>query len=249
MFSTYILDEVSSTNEIVKSAIDRGEPEGFVCRAYMQTGGYGRQGRSWTSPRGGLYQSLLLRPSFSRADLSTIALISGLAIRNALEQFLQEDGAKIHVKWPNDILTDAGKLSGISCEAHGQAVCLGIGVNVIRPAAQPVIEGGREASYLSDLMGQGFDAFGENLVDAVGNRVLESFERYYERWTDHGFNAFVEEYNEHNYLNGKNVRVVAHKGPELAQGRVESVDGEGCLVMNTKSGTVHLTSGEAHVQL
>ena len=60
-FRILLLEEVSSTNDEVKRALEAGEPEGLVVRALAQVSGYGRQGRSWTSPEGGLYCSLLLR--------------------------------------------------------------------------------------------------------------------------------------------------------------------------------------------
>lgn len=63
------LSEVASTNTLVKRAIDEGEPEGLAVRADRQTGGYGRQGRTWQSPEGGLYFSLLLRPGMATASV------------------------------------------------------------------------------------------------------------------------------------------------------------------------------------
>ena len=62
LFNVANFGEVTSTNEQVKNALRAHANEGYVCRAHKQTGGYGRQGRYWTSPEGGLYQSALLRP-------------------------------------------------------------------------------------------------------------------------------------------------------------------------------------------
>ena len=78
------LAEVSSTNDVVKRALEAGEPEGLAVRACRQTGGYGRQGRTWTSPEGGLYLSLLLRPRVPSAQLPTLSLVAGLAVRFVL---------------------------------------------------------------------------------------------------------------------------------------------------------------------
>ena len=67
-FRIALHEEVASTNDEVKRALEAGEPEGLVVRALLQVSGYGRQGRSWTSPEGGLYCSLLLRPQGRRAN-------------------------------------------------------------------------------------------------------------------------------------------------------------------------------------
>ena len=68
----------------VKRALEAGEPEGLVVRALRQVSGYGRQGRSWTSPEGGLYCSLLLRPQVAPRELPTLSLVVGMAVRRAL---------------------------------------------------------------------------------------------------------------------------------------------------------------------
>ena len=60
-------------------AIEDGEPEGLAIRAYRQTGGYGRQGRAWKSPRGGMYESILLRPEVEMRELPTLALVVAIA--------------------------------------------------------------------------------------------------------------------------------------------------------------------------
>ena len=86
-FRLRVLDEVTSTNDEVKRAREAGEPEGLAVSARRQTGGYGRQGRTWASPEGGLYLSLLLRPSvdaFGRlvlraSDGSCVPVASGEA--------------------------------------------------------------------------------------------------------------------------------------------------------------------------
>lgn len=82
-FRVECLEAVGSTNEVVKEALEAGEPEGLAVRARRQTGGYGRQGRTWASPEGGLYMSLLLRPSVPSAQLPTLSLVVGLAVRRA----------------------------------------------------------------------------------------------------------------------------------------------------------------------
>ena len=100
-------EELESTNIEVKRAIEAGEPEGFAVLARRQTGGYGRQGRSWASPEGGLYLSLLLRPNVPVAQLPTLSLIAGLAaVEAAAECAVVQMSQFIKLKWPNDVVLD-----------------------------------------------------------------------------------------------------------------------------------------------
>ena len=107
-FRLRVLDEVTSTNDEVKRALEAGEPEGLALRARRQTGGYGRQGRAWASPEGGLYLSLLLRPSVDAALLPTLSLVTALAVRRAVAGLLPAEAAEsVQVKWPNDLVVPA----------------------------------------------------------------------------------------------------------------------------------------------
>lgn len=104
-FHVRLLDETTSTNDEVKHALAAGETEGLVVRARRQTGGYGRQGRSWASPEGGLYASLLLHPQVDAAVLPTLSLVASVALREALVHFVPEcEQGRVRIKWPNDIV-------------------------------------------------------------------------------------------------------------------------------------------------
>ncbi|MFR1637678.1 MAG: biotin--[acetyl-CoA-carboxylase] ligase [Eggerthellaceae bacterium] len=85
--------------------MEAGEPEGLVVRALRQVSGYGRQGRSWTSPEGGLYCSLLLRPQVAPRELPTLSLVVGMAVRRALVALAGARAEEaVRIKWPNDVV-------------------------------------------------------------------------------------------------------------------------------------------------
>lgn len=120
---------IVSTNDRLKALARGGAPEWTTVLADEQTGGRGREGRTWVSPPGGLYLSVLLRPRFSRVGL--LPLAAGVAVAEAADEL----GVGTELKWPNDVLAAGGKLAGILSEAaSGPAgiewVVLGIGVNV-----------------------------------------------------------------------------------------------------------------------
>ena len=112
-FREIVYEEIESTNLVVKRAIEEGETEGLVVRAWRQTAAYGRQGRTWASPEGGLYFSVLLRPDVPVAQLPSLSLVAGLAVRDALASFVTSNQARrIKVKWPNDLVVEEDVLAG-----------------------------------------------------------------------------------------------------------------------------------------
>ena len=244
-------DAVSSTNDLVKEALRRGEPEGLAVWARRQDGGYGRQGRAWASPPGGLYLSLLLRPEVPLAQLPTLSLVAGLAVREAIARSVAaEHDGRIQVKWPNDVVfaregEGVAKLCGISLERIAGGICVGIGVNVLPPDDGDVatVSGKNRPCYLAEL------GFTGGVVDSVRDSVLAAFSQRYDRWCERGFAPFLEEYGAHALLTGKRVVVDDLAARVMASGMVEGVDEHGRLLVHDEDSrqVVALSSGEAHI--
>ena len=118
-----------STNADLLARAAGGEPEGAVLVAEQQSAGRGRLGRAWVSPpRAALTFSVLLRPAaVPRARLGWLPLLAGVAVAAAVRAVAAVDA---QLKWPNDVLVGPAKLAGILAEAAGDAVVVGIGVNV-----------------------------------------------------------------------------------------------------------------------
>ena len=111
-----------------------------------QTGGRGRQGRAWSSPEGNLYASTLIRVRNSNPSPATLALVAAVALEEAVSTFLfpgegRGPVSKVSqldpglrrgtlIKWPNDLLIDGAKLSGILLERADDAIVIGFGVNL-----------------------------------------------------------------------------------------------------------------------
>ena len=253
--------EIGSTNERVKAALESGHTEGYVCRAQKQTGGYGRQGRLWTSPEGGLYQSVLLRPNRDKAEWPTLGFVMALAIRAALLRLASRPHDTLRVKWPNDLLVDNDKIAGISMETHAGGVCMGMGVNVFKPtdASDLLADGKYEPAYFADmaigLTEQGSIAFGngyefsnkQEAIKVVGDAVLSSFAQCYPVWLQNGFAPFKREFVSCNYLMGKQVSMRLLNGDVIVEGMAAGIDDSGCLLVDDGSRLVPVNSGEAHV--
>ena len=273
-----VLDEVESTNEEVKEALREGKAEGLIVRARRQTGGYGRQGRLWDSPEGGLYMSVLLRPDVAGSGLATLSLIIGLSVQRALETMAapqHKDG--IRLKWPNDVIympsehtpaDEYRKLSGISLEACGGGVCVGIGVNVFAPDIAVPVEGRNVPAYMADLMmapestpghpltvaqateglsGRALAARREEVITDVQREIIARVLVNYGRWRELGLQPSLASLSAASFLDGRRVRIEDMAGNDTVEGVADGVDDRGRLLVRTADGVVPVSSGEAHV--
>lgn len=122
-------ESIVSTNTRARELAAQGE-ENVVVLADEQTGGRGRLDREWSSPSGGIWLSLVLRPDIPAAHAPVYTLAAAVATARAA----REIGVDASIKWPNDVLVDGKKLSGILTEMEGEAdriswLVVGIGVN------------------------------------------------------------------------------------------------------------------------
>jgi BirA family biotin operon repressor/biotin-[acetyl-CoA-carboxylase] ligase len=132
------LGDVPSTMEEAHRLAQHGAVHGTAVVAERQAAGRGTRGRSWASERGGLWLSVVARPTRTDA-LEALSLRVGLATAAALERACPLLPS-LRVKWPNDIVIDGRKLAGILCEARWgghlcQWVVIGVGINVTNPIA------------------------------------------------------------------------------------------------------------------
>ena len=171
------LSEIDSTNRYLIDEARAGAPTGLVVVADHQTSGRGRLGRTWVAPPGAsLLVSLLLRPTVAPDRWHLLVMAAGLAMAEAVEA---ETGVVAGLKWPNDLLVGERKLAGILAEATGDALVVGIGVNIewhevpselTAIATACNLEGGRPtttATVLQAFLGR----YAERLQDLDGSRA------------------------------------------------------------------------------
>jgi len=116
-------DELDSTNRVAAELARSGAADGLVVGADHQTAGRGRRGRTWESrPGASLLVSVVLRPAPALATLA-----AGVAAAEACEAVV---AGPVHLKWPNDVMSAGGKLGGILSELVGEAVVVGLGLNL-----------------------------------------------------------------------------------------------------------------------
>lgn len=228
----------ASTNDAAKLLARQGAEEGTVVVAAEQTGGKGRLGRGWQSPPGGAYFSAVLCPtSVSVVDVPSLALAVGVGAARGLETL----GARVSLKWPNDLLVDGAKLGGILVEAAAEAECVqwavvGVGINVIRGAgALPA------AAFVADQV--------DVTPAQVAAAVLDGIAETYEMWSERGFLALRDDYAQRDALAGKDVSVRAGDGTLMAAGRATEVDETGRLVVRTEQGDIRVVGGDVTLKV
>ncbi len=249
------LEETTSTNDEIKRALEAREPEGLVVRALRQTGGYGRQGRTWESPEGGLYLSVLLRPQTDVELLPTLGLVVSLAVRQACARVAtRELASQIRIKWPNDVVlagkTTAAlpKLCGISFETHAGGVCIGIGINVRAASGGIKTDNKCVPAYLDALAPHLGELALPDALQAVTTVLLDQLDAYYERWLHEGFTSFTSEYNAYDVLAGHPIRVVDRDEALVALGDAVCIDDSGRLIVRDANGKeIVVASGEVHI--
>jgi BirA family biotin operon repressor/biotin-[acetyl-CoA-carboxylase] ligase len=221
-----VVAETGSTNEDLLEAARRGAPEGTVLVAESQTAGRGRQGRSWeTRPGAGLTCSMLLRPvSVAPARRGWVPLLTGVAAAAAVGEVA---GVDARLKWPNDLLAGGGKLAGILAEQAGDAIVVGVGLNVTARADELPPTG---ATSLALLGASRTDR--EPLLISL----LRNLAAWYLRWTGCGGDPVAsglrEAYLGRSATVGREVRV-SLPGGRLLAGAAAGVDETGRLLVTS----------------
>jgi BirA family biotin operon repressor/biotin-[acetyl-CoA-carboxylase] ligase len=228
-----IHDELASTQDIVLAAAQQGEPEGLAVLARRQSAARGTQGRPWTSPLGNLYISMLLRPQGPARNLPQYGLLAGVALADAAAAILPLD-TPLQLKWPNDLLLDGAKCSGIlsqgaiSPEGGIDWVVFGIGVNL---AVAPDLPDRRVASFVqAGITPPDPVAFAHRLLAAVA------------RWRQAGLAAVRQAW----VARGPALAapMVLRQGDVFRDGHFGGLDDEGRLLFATLQGVETVSAGE-----
>ncbi|MGH3393867.1 MAG: biotin--[acetyl-CoA-carboxylase] ligase [Streptosporangiaceae bacterium] len=265
-----VLAQTESTNDDLLAAARAGAAEGAVLAAEHQTRGRGRQGRQWVSRTGSaLIFSVLLRPAaVPPADRGWLPLLTGVAVARALRQ---QAGVDATLKWPNDVLADGAKLAGILAEQAGDAIVMGVGLNVAAtrdelpppgpgalPATSLALVGGRPGRLGGDSASR--SAVPSGPADRPGlDRetlligILAELEDWYRRWTrpspgDTEGSGLRAEYLRLSATVGRPVRVELPGGTALA-GVASGIDPVGRLIVDTAAGPAAVSAGDViHVR-
>ena len=231
------LETVDSTQTEIQRLAAAGAPEGTVVTARHQRAGRGRRGHDWwDAPGQSLLCSVLLRPACAPAAVPQLSLVGGLA---AAEALAESAGVRARIRWPNDLLVDGRKVSGLLAEATSagaervQHAVLGIGINLTQTAFPDEIA--ERATSVRLLTGRDPDP------DALLATLLAALGRRYAEWGRGGFAALRSAWLACSTLPGQPVRL-----PDGSAGRGEDVGADGILLARAADGRlVRVVSGAA----
>lgn len=219
------VDDIDSTNEACRQRALAGEGAGLVIRADRQSAGRGRRGRSWDSPAGNLYASILLRPTRPAAESAALGFAAAIAVGDVLAPLVT---AEVQHKWPNDLLIGGAKAMGMLLEAQGGAdpfVVLGIGVNIVSHPANT-------AYPATDLLANGAAPIS---AQALLERVLSAFAPLYDAWTAEGFAALLPAWKRRAAGLGQPIDVRLER--ETVSGLFKDLEADGTLRLGLPDGS------------
>lgn len=239
--SLQYFDMIDSTNTYLKRCAAEGAAHGSVAVADAQTAGRGRMGRRFQSPKGkGLYLSVLLRPCVSAEKLMCATGMAAVAAAKAVEK---ASGAKVGIKWTNDLVLGGRKLCGILAETvmmgTETALIIGVGINVRHDKSD--FEG-EVAEIATSLALEGYRVSRSELAAALIDELYRLGVAL-----DGDIGTYLEEYRSRCVTLGKDVRLLWTEGQEKAF--AEGIDDAFGLIVRRSDGTaLAVKTGEVSVR-
>lgn len=224
-FKIVYYPELNSTMDKAKELARKDCPHFTTVIAGRQSSGRGRLKREWLSESGGLYFTMVLRPDLPPVLSFKVSFLASLTLAGLLHEVFGVDAG---VKWPNDILVDERKISGMLAELEAESdrvayINVGVGINInndpsrIEPAA----------TSLKNILGR------EVSKKDVLSRYLGAFKQRLQTST---FDGVIDEWKQYAVTLNRDVRVVTSH--EVFEGRAIDVDDSGALVLKCPDGSL-----------
>ena len=219
---------------------ERGSIDGMVLIAEVQTGGRGRRGRTWVSPFGrNIAMSIGMKLVCHPADVGAVSLVIGLAVADVLRSVGVRN---VKLKWPNDVLMEGRKVSGILIELTNRndsmEMVIGVGINV---GAKEFLIGGVEQE-VADVTEQIRDLS----RSVLAGQVITSVHGYCREFEEHGFRSFRDRWTTlHAY---QDQQVIVTSGSMTIHGICRGISGSGALLVDNGIEVVELIGGEITVR-
>ena len=229
----YIYKEVSSTNTVAKFLSKNNAENGTVVISEKQTGAKGRSGKSWESPLGGVWLSIIVNPIVDYSKLPLITLATGVAVAKTLERVGVENP---EIKWPNDIMINGKKVCGILTEAvtkfnRIESVIIGVGIDAnLNVTDFPEELQSGTTTLKEELHKEG----NENLLIKI---FFEEFEKINELFNSKEYEVILKEWRKRSYSIGKIVEV-REPFNTYYDAYVLGISKEGALVVEKIDGTL-----------
>jgi BirA family biotin operon repressor/biotin-[acetyl-CoA-carboxylase] ligase len=237
--SIYFFQETDSTNIQAFNLASSGVEEGSVIIAESQTSGKGRLGRNWESPSGkNLYLSIILRPKILTHHAPRLTLVTAVALSETLDDFQIFDH---RIKWPNDILINGRKLSGILTEMKGDCdiidfIIIGLGVNINSSFSDYPVEIRDSIISLKEFTNTEI-----NRIEFLQSFLI-NFERNYFDFIQGGFNEILSKWVKKSSIINQKIKVIEHENSFT--GIVIEVTPDGNLIVQADKKIHTVNSGD-----
>lgn len=227
------LESCASTQIIAHEAAQEDVEDGTVILAEEQTAGKGRMARPWDSKAGkGIWMSVIARPRLAPQQAPQMTLVAAVAVTRAIEEVT---GLMPQIKWPNDLLLNGKKITGILTELQTEpdmikAIILGIGINVNQNQADFPLELEEIASSLKIEKGEAIDR------TYLIAKILGYLEEYTKLYETHGFSPIKLLWESYSNTAGKRIRAVMLN--ETIEGIARGISEDGMLELQLADGTI-----------
>lgn len=227
-----IYDAIDSTQDKARFEAENGAPEGTLFIAEQQLNGRGRMGRGWISPKGkGIWMSLVLRPTVPIHCAPQLTLLTAVALCRSLTRITE---LNIGIKWPNDLLIDGKKISGILLESAAEDerlkyVIAGIGISV------NLVEADYPPELLAKAVSLRMAAGRQWNRTSIISEFLQEWETLYSLYQEQGFHPIVSLWEALSVSLGKPARLLTPQG-EIA-GTPVALEESGAIRIKLEDGS------------
>ena len=236
-FELVVFDDIDSTNKEAIRRAEQGASDGLVVFARAQSKGRGRHDRVWQSQAGNFFCSYLFRPTFEAAEAAQLGFVAANAMADTIASLLPRS-AQVTCKWPNDVLIEGAKVSGVLLESAFKGgtldwLVLGVGMNITTapddtpyPATSLLTEGA--VGTVSP----------EHVLDIFTKRLIAGFVL----WRRIGFGAVRRAWLSRAQGIGGPIEV--RLSDETISGTFKALDADGVLLVETPDGIRKVTAGD-----
>jgi len=238
----YYFDSIDSTQNQALKIANEPENNGAVIIAATQTGGKGRTGRKWISPKGGIWLSIILHPKFDISITTLFPIASSLALSKAIENTFE---ITPELKWPNDLTIKGKKIAGILVDAAFESnkienLVLGVGINfnVDIKAIKKTLKDTPNFYGVASLSEQNKKV---KPIQLVQNFFVE-LEKIYELLNKKQTKKIISEWTKRSSTLGKNVEINTTDGK--IKGKATKIDEDGALIISNKNKTEKVIAGD-----
>jgi len=238
----YYFDSLESTQNQALKMADNHTNNGSVIIAEKQTGGKGRSGRKWISPKGGIWLSLILYPKFDISITTLFPIASSLALSKSIEQVFK---ISPELKWPNDLTIKSKKIAGmlvdVSLESNKiEKLVLGVGINF------DVDVKNIEKKLKNTPNFYGVASLGDYKKDVKAPYFVQVFfielEKIYESLNKRDIKKIILEWTKRSSTIGKEVEIDTVNGK--VKGKAIKIDDDGALVVNSNNKIIKIIAGD-----